>query len=115
MVDRHKYIYAHNQDLETIGMFLHACSCFVFKLNELQIKCQSIECLFLPDDKILAWSKLKACPDDNPNLVKMGQFFFDKIENIVRKGKMLVTNIFSPFFSQCLLNGFFRRGVKSRH
>ena len=38
----------------------------------------------LPDDNILAMSKLKAFADDNFN---MSHFFCDRVENIVGKGE----------------------------
>ena len=54
-------------------------------------------------------------PDDNLNIAKIEQFFFDRKENIMGKGKKtLVTSIFS--FSQlCFLKVIFERVVKCWH
>ena len=41
----------------------------------------------LPDDKILALSKLKAFADDNFDADQMAQFFFDRLENMMEKGE----------------------------
>ena len=39
----------------------------------------------LPNDKILAWSKLKALADDKIKFAEMMIFVFDRVENIVGK------------------------------
>ena len=44
--------------------------------------------------------KLKASEDDKLNVVRMTTFLFDRVENKVGKGKMLVISIFS-FFYKC--------------
>ena len=55
----------------------------------------------LPNNKILDCSNLKAFADDKMKVLKMitfvfdWTFLFDRIENIVGKGEMLVTSIFS--------------------
>ena len=41
----------------------------------------------LPNDKILAWSKLKAFADDKLDGVKMMISLFDRLENNVGKGE----------------------------
>ena len=41
----------------------------------------------LPDDKILDWSKLKACADYKINANKKSKFAFGRVENIVIKGE----------------------------
>ena len=41
----------------------------------------------LPDDKILAWSKLKAFADDKIDVVKMMIYLFDRVDNTVGKGE----------------------------
>ena len=46
-----------------------------------------IGCNPLPGNKILALSKLKAIPDDNVNVTKIVQFFFERVDNIVGKGE----------------------------
>ena len=45
--------------------------------------------------KFLALFKLKAVADDNSNVAHMAQCLFDTEENIVGKGEMLFTSIFS--------------------
>ena len=42
---------------------------------------------FLPNDKILDWSKLKAFADDNVNLTQKWKFHLGRVENIVGKGE----------------------------
>ena len=44
-------------------------------------------CLFVPNDKILDVTKLKAFADDNINVAQMMIFVFDRVENIVGKGE----------------------------
>ena len=41
----------------------------------------------LPEDKILASSKMQAFVDDNCNVAQMVQSFSDMVENIVEKGE----------------------------
>ena len=41
----------------------------------------------LPNDKILAWPKLKAFTDDKPNVARVMISVFDRTENIVGKGE----------------------------
>ena len=41
----------------------------------------------LPDDKMLEWSKLKACADDKLNLAVKLKFVLGMVENIVGKGE----------------------------
>ena len=41
----------------------------------------------LPEDKILASSKMQAFVDDNCNVAQMVQSFSDRLENIVEKGE----------------------------
>ena len=48
-------------------------------------------------EKIIALSKLKAFADNNINMAEMEQFFFDRVENMVGKGEMLIISIFSFF------------------
>ena len=49
----------------------------------------------LPVDKILDQSKLKAFADNKLNITKMILSVFDRVENIVRKGKIACTSNFS--------------------
>ena len=51
--------------------------------------------LTLPNNKMLDWSKLEACADNNLYVAQMMIYVFDRVENIVGKKKMLVTSIFS--------------------
>ena len=60
-----------------------------------------------PHDKILDQTKLKAFVDDKLNLTKMIISVFDRVENIVKKEKLLVQaispfshNVFKRFLSQ---------------
>ena len=41
----------------------------------------------LPNDKILAWSKLKAFADDKINMTSNLKFVLVRVENIVGKGE----------------------------
>ena len=59
----------------------------------------------LSNDKFLDWFKLKAFADDNLNLTEKLKFVLSWMENIVGKGEMLVTSIFS--FSHNFSKGFF--------
>ena len=56
-----------------------------------------------PCDKILDETKLEAFADDKLNVTKMIISLFDRVENIVRKEKILVTSIFL-LFPQCFLS-----------
>ena len=47
----------------------------------------------LPDDKILALSKLKEFADDKSNVTQNIKFICHRVENIVRTEKMLVSSI----------------------
>ena len=67
----------------------------------------------LPNDKILAWSKLKAFADDKLHVVKIIIFLFDRLENTVRKGENAGYQHFSPFPTM-FLKLFFPGVVKSR-
>ena len=48
-----------------------------------------------PNDKILDWTKLKAFADDKLKTASMMISLYDRAENIVREGEMLVNSIFS--------------------
>ena len=50
---------------------------------------------FFPNDKILDITKLKTFADDKINVAQMMISLFDRVENIVGKGEMLDTSIFS--------------------
>ena len=64
--------------------------------------------IFVPNDKILGRTKLKAYADDKIILAEMIVSFFDGIENIVwKKEKMLVTSIFSFFYRNVFKNFLF--------
>ena len=49
----------------------------------------------LSNDKMLAWSKLKAFADDKINGTGKPNLSFGWVENLAGKGKMLITSIFS--------------------
>ena len=66
---------------------------------------------YLPNNKILDWSKLKELADDKINVTEKVKFGFGHIDNIVGKVEMLVTSIFS--FSRNISKGFFHRVFKS--
>ena len=52
----------------------------------------------LPDDKILDWSDFKAFADDELKVVSNAKFAHVIVENIVRKGEMLVNSTLFSFF-----------------
>ena len=88
----------------------------VVKKNNLQVLCHiylNVCKRFLPDDKILPLSKLKAIPDDLLNVIQNIKFGFYGVENIVGRGEMLVTSIFS--FSRHVFKRHFPQDAKSRH
>ena len=64
-------------------------------------------------EKILHQTKLKAFSDDKLNVTKMIISVFDRVENIVGKGELLVQAI-SPFPTM-FSKGFFPRLIKSCH
>ena len=41
---------------------------------------------FLPNDKMIDWTRFKAFADENLNVGKMAKFAFDMFKNIVGKG-----------------------------
>ena len=59
----------------------------------------------LPDDKILALSKLKASADDIPNVTQNIKFDCHRVESIVRKGENAGYQHFL-LFPQCFERGF---------
>ena len=63
-----------------------------------------VECICkpLPDDKILALSKFKAFADDNIIVAHMVKFLFERVENIVGKGKkgLPAFSTFPHFFNR---------------
>ena len=63
----------------------------------------------LPDDKILALSKLEAFVDDNFSVAQMLQYFSDRIENSVGKGENFGFQHFL-LFQQCFQKPFFFSG-----
>ena len=65
-----------------------------------------------PEDKILAMSKLKAFAADNFNVAQMMHFFFDRIENFVKKGENADYQHFLLFPPQCFQKTYSRRSVK---
>ena len=77
----------------------------------------------LPNNTILALSKLKAFADDNFYLAQMVQFLFDREENILRKGEntgfqhfLLSLNVFKKSLSQgCQKSGLCGKGLTNYH
>ena len=65
----------------------------------------------LPNSKILDWFKLKAFADNRINVTEKLKFVVGRIENIVRKGKMLVTSIFSQYFKKASFPGLLKMGL----
>ena len=65
----------------------------------------------LSDDKNIYLSILKESADENSKAVKLMEFFYGVVENIVEKEKMMVTSIFS--FSHNVFKEYFLRVVKS--
>ena len=59
----------------------------------------------LPNDKILALSKLKAFADGKPNVAQNIQFVLHRIENTVRKGENAGKQNFF-LFPHCFLKAF---------
>ena len=66
-----------------------------------------------PHNKILDLTELKAFADDKLNVIKILISVFDRVENIVRKEKLLVQAIFP--IPTMFWKGFFPRGVKRFH
>ena len=67
----------------------------------------------LPNDNILDWPKLKAFADDNSNVAaKMMISFYDRVENIVRKGENAGYQHFL-LFSQCFQKAFSTSSLKA--
>ena len=67
-----------------------------------------------PKDKILDWSKLKAFAEDKIKVIKMMVFVFDRVENIVEKGKNAGNQHFllSPqCFQRAFYPGFSKVGI----
>ena len=64
---------------------------------------------FLPNDKILGWSKLKVFADDKIRLAKMMIFAVDRVENIVGKGESAGYQHFLLFL-QCFQKAFLSWG-----
>ena len=65
----------------------------------------------LPNDKILARSKLKAFADDKTEFSKIMNFVFDRVENIVGKGENAGNQHFL-LFPQCFQKAFYSGSFK---
>ena len=68
------------------------------ELNLIQIN-------FLPNDKILDWSKMKPFADDKIRVLKVIIFVFDRVENTVEKGEN-ASYQHSLLFPLCLTRAF---------
>ena len=67
----------------------------------------------LPNDKILAQSKLRALGDDKVNVNEKLKFVLGRAENILGKGENVFSSIFSYFhnvFKSLLPQGFYKSG-----
>ena len=60
----------------------------------------------LPEDKILALSKMKAFEDNNISVIQMTKIFFDGVENMVVKGENVDDQQFL-LFPQCFQKASF--------
>ena len=69
---------------------------------------------FLPNDKILDWSKLKAFADDIFKGTEIIVFVFDSVENIVGKGENAGYHHFLLFPQNFQKASLILRVVKSR-
>ena len=65
----------------------------------------------LPNDKFLAWSKLKAFADDKFLVAEMMISVFDRVENIVEKGENAGYQHFL-LFPQCFQKASYTRSLK---
>ena len=68
--------------------------------------------LFLPNDKILHWSKFKAFEGNKIDAIEKQKFFLKCVENIVGKGEH-AGHRHVPLFSQCFQKASYRGVVKS--
>ena len=64
-------------------------------------------CCSTADEKFLDFSKLKAFADDKSDVEQILELVLNGTENIVKKGKMMVTSIFS--FSSNVFNNIYPR------
>ena len=88
-----------SQDLKTGGPgLIPSLAYYSFRvLRETTPSCMALYPLNpSPHDKMLDQTKLKAFADDKLNVTKVIISFFDRVENIVGKDKLLVQAI-SPF------------------
>ena len=66
----------------------------------------------LPNDKILDFSKLKACADDKINVACLIISVFDRVENIVGKGENAGNQHFL-LFPKCVQKSSFSGALKA--
>ena len=57
-------------------------------------------CLPIPNDEILDWSKLKAFADDKLNVIEKLEFVLGRVENIVGKEENAALSPFPTMFSK---------------
>ena len=69
---------------------------------------------FLPNDKVLDWSKLKAFADDKLNLAEKLKFILGRVENIMGKGENAGYQhflIFPQCFQKASITGLLKVGI----
>ena len=55
---------------------------------------------FLPNNKVLALTKLKALPDNKFNVAKITISVFERVENIVEKRRKCIFFLFPQYFKK---------------
>ena len=66
---------------------------------------------YIPNNKFLDWSKLKAFADDKINVTENIKFVLGKVENIVGKGENAGNQHFL-LFRLCFQQAFFSQSLK---
>ena len=88
--------------LKSFASHISVIVCSFFEFGKVSKWCVREWVNSLPHNKILDWSKFKSFPDDKIILTRKFKFGLGRVENIFRKGEMLVTCIF------CILNYVFK-------
>ena len=84
-------------------------SLHVIRMQSTSLLIQSVN--FLPNDKILGWSKLKVFADDKINVTEKLKFVLEWVENIVGKGENAGYRHFL-LFPQCFQKASLSRSLK---